>query len=263
MRSRPFSRIGAALLGALCLLGPARAHADPDALWKIVHGRCAADMAAYGSPDPCLAVDLKAGWALLKDDKGATQVLLIPTDKVTGIESPLVLSAHAPNYWQAAWAARTYLEKLAGRPVPREDLSLAVNSMHGRSQNQLHIHVDCLRQDVRDALAARLDQIGTGWTRFPAPLAGRAYMARRLDGDDLGARNPFKLLAQGDLRARRDMASETLVVAAVRFHDGRPGFVLLADRADLARADPGSGEELQDHACRALGGPQPGASPAP
>lgn len=252
----------AVLLGALCLLGPSFAHADPDALWKIVHGQCVPDMTSTDSPAPCLGVDLKAGWAALKDRRGATQVLLIPTDRIAGIESPLLLRKGAPNYWQYAWGARSYVEKLAARPIPREDLSLAVNSQLGRSQNQLHIHVDCLRPDVRDALAAGLGGIGPRWSRFPTPLAGHRYIARRLDGAELDERNPFKLLAEADRQARRDMGHETLVVAGALFADGKPGFVLLADRADPAHADLGSGEDLQDHACQVLA-PSPTAASKP
>jgi CDP-diacylglycerol pyrophosphatase len=237
------------LLGAF---GPGLAHADPDALWKVVHGQCVPDMTSGNSPAPCLSVDLGAGWAALKDRNGATQVLVIPTDRITGIESPILLRKDAPNYWQDAWTARVYVEKLAGRPIPREDLGLAVNSQLGRTQNQLHIHVDCLRPDVRDTLSAGLVRIGPKWARFPMPLAGRHYIARRLDGPELDERNPFKLLAEADRRARADMGRETLVVAGIRLPDGRPGFVILADRADPAHADFGSGEELQDHACHVL-----------
>lgn len=248
----PASSLIGAIAAALGLIAWTPAHADPDALWKIVHGQCVAEMSAKASPGPCLAVDLKSGWAALKDRSGATQVLLIPTDRIAGIESPLLLQRSAPNYWQSAWDARRYVEKFAGRPIPREDLGLAVNSKFGRSQDQLHIHVDCLRPDVRDALAAHIGELGPRWTRFPVPLAGRRYVARRLDGAELGERNPFKLLASADRRARLDMSRETLVVAGAQAPDGRPGFVLLADRADLASADPGSGEDLQDHACQIL-----------
>ena len=43
-----------------------------------------------------------------------------------------------------------------------------------------------------------------------------------------------------------------VLVGAVR-SDGAPGFYLLADRADPARGDKASGEELQDHDCRIAG----------
>jgi CDP-diacylglycerol pyrophosphatase len=74
----------------------------------------------------------------------------------------------------------------------------------------------------------------------------------RLAGDDLGRRNPFKLLAIGDPAARADMGLETLVVAPVTLPGGAPGYVLLADRANPTAGDYGSGEELMDHTCKVL-----------
>lgn len=242
----------AAALGLAALAAPLTACADPNVLWKIVHTECAPNEAAEGDPSPCLAVDLEGGDAVLKDRSGATQVLVIPTAKVTGIEDPAVLAPAAPNYFAEAWTARRYVQALAGEVIPRDKLSLAVNSMYGRSQNQLHIHVDCIRADVRDALKASLASIGPSWAPIDLgpDVSGRNYEAMRLTGEELGERNPFKLLAGGDAAARADMGLETLLVAPVTFADGSPGFVLLADRA--SPGDAGSAEELQDHACKVL-----------
>ncbi|MBV9512069.1 MAG: CDP-diacylglycerol diphosphatase, partial [Caulobacteraceae bacterium] len=200
----------------------------PNALWHIVHDLCVTDMKTRGGPAPCSVVDLSGGYAVLKDIRGATQLLVIPTDRVTGVESPALLAPGAPNYFEDAWRARDLFEKRVGRAVPRVDIGLAVNSMYGRSQNQLHIHVDCVRPDVRAALAANIGRIGPRWRRLGVPLAGHDYLARRLDGDDLGANNPFKLLAGADRRTRADMGAETLAVIAVVTSHGGPGFVLLA-----------------------------------
>lgn len=238
-------------LASLGVTSCARA-ADPDALWKIVHDKCAPNQATTNNPAPCLAVDLADGYAVLKDIRGKTQVLVIPTAKITGIESPDLLAPSAPNYWRAAWAARTFVGKFAARDTPRPDVILAVNSIDGRSQNQLHIHVDCIDPQVRDALQAALPDIGPQWRPLNVDLAGHRYDAMRLPGDDL-TQNPFKLLADGDPAARADMGLETLVVAGVQFPGGAPGFVLLADHADLAAGDHGSGEDLMDHSCRVLG----------
>jgi CDP-diacylglycerol pyrophosphatase len=241
----------AAAIALTALAAPLSACADPNTLWTIVHTECAPNEAAKSDPSPCLAVE--GGYAVLKDRSGATQVLVIPTDKVTGIEQADLLAPAAPNYFEDAWTARRFVQGLAGQIIPRDELSLAVNSMYGRSQNQLHIHVDCISADVRAALKANLEHIGPSWTPIDIGVSGRHYEAMRLAGDDLGARNPFKLLAEGDRAARADMGLETLLVAPVTFADGAPGFVLLADRASAG--DAGSAEELQDHACKVL---QPG-----
>jgi CDP-diacylglycerol pyrophosphatase len=240
------------MAGMLCAL-PASA-ADPDALWKLVHNKCVPNQRRHHNPAPCEQVVLRhgvaRGFVLLKDLNGATQYLVIPTARVTGIEDPAVLAPGATNYWRDALIARRFTQALAGRIIARDELSLAVNSMYGRSQNQLHIHVDCIRADVRAALKAKLDQIGPAWAAIDVGVSGRHYEAMRLAGDELGARNPFRLLADGDPAARAEMGLETLLLAPVSFADGAPGFVLLADRA--SPGDAGSAEELQDHDCKVL-----------
>jgi CDP-diacylglycerol pyrophosphatase len=224
-------------------------HADPSAIWNVENGQCVPHMRATKDPAPCAAVDLAAGFVILKDREGATQFLLMPTARISGIESPEILTPDAPNYWDRAWRARTFTEERAHRKLPRESLSLAVNSKFGRSQDQLHIHIDCVRQDVRDALAAHGNAIGEYWQPFPVPLAGRPWRAFRVNGENLGTVNPFRLLAKGDREAGADMAKHTLVVVGMTWRDKVPGFAILDGKADLATANPGSGEVLQDHGC--------------
>jgi CDP-diacylglycerol pyrophosphatase len=239
---------GALLAALLAAAAGGPAHADPAALWRIVHDRCVPDEIQHHDPAPCALVDLSQGYVVLKDRVGATQFLVLPTARITGIESPALLAPDAPDYMQDAWKARRFVRARAPAKLARNDLSLAINSIYGRTQNQLHIHVDCLRRDVRDALAQHRDAISETWRRFPVPLAGHRYIARRLVARDLAGVNPFRILADAGPNVRAHMGIYTLVVAGFSF-DGRPGFVLLADHADLARGDFGSGEELQDHAC--------------
>jgi CDP-diacylglycerol pyrophosphatase len=246
----------AALAAALALSaapGGART-ADPHALWEIVHDHCVPNLRRRGDPAPCAAVDLRdgvaRGYAILKDRSGPTQFLLIPTARVGGIEDPALLAPGAPNLFAAAWRARSFVETRAGRALPREDVALAVNSVSARSQDQLHIHIGCIRAGVRDALRAGAPRIGARWAPLDPPLAaGRRYLAMRVLGEDLGPANPVVLLADGVPGAREAMGRYTLVVAGATFAEGGPGFVLLADRADPAAGDRGWGEGLLDHAC--------------
>jgi len=133
--------------------------------------------------------------------------------------------------------------------MPRETLSLAINSAVGRTHNQLHIHIDCVRADVRDALRRARAQIGRHWAPLPVLLVGHRYQAMRLDGERLDDRNPFKLLARGEPGAAADMGHHTLVVVGMWYDDGGAGFVILDDHADPAHHDVASGEDLQDHDC--------------
>lgn len=238
----------ALVVGALACLSAAPAQAaHPNALWRVVHGLCLRDMRLRGRPAPCLAVDLSRGVAVVPDPQRATQVLLVPTARLPGIESPLLLRDGRPNYWQAAWEARWFVQRRAGRPLPRDLVAMAINSARSRSQNQLHIHVDCVRPEVRAALVARDAQIGPAWRTFPVVLRDQVWKVRKLRGAELGRRDPFRLLASGDPAARRGMGLYALAVVGATFPDGSPGFYLLSTSRGQA-----FGEVLLDHRCAVL-----------
>ena len=222
----------------------------PGALWHVVHGLCVRDMQLSGQPAPCAKVDLAAGYAVIKDVQRRTQFLLVPTRRIVGIESPQLLAADAPNFWADAWSARDLVSRQVGHDLPREDIGLAVNSVPGRTQNQLHIHIDCVRPDVVDKLRKRVDQVGPGWARLRGGLDGHPYRARWIDDAALADQDPFKLLAQDNPDARADMGDQTLVLIGARRADGAAGFVLLNAQADPAHYDIAAGEWLLDHSCR-------------
>lgn len=240
---------GVAVVVALLPIVFLGAATDPNILWKIVHGQCVVDQTKFGLPAPCADVDLAAGYAILKDIVGRTQYLLIPTTRVTGIESPEVLAPTTPNYFAEAWTETPLVDARLGKTLPRQDLSLAINAVTGRTQDQLHIHIDCIRADVRDALTQHAAAIGSHWADVPVPLVGRSWRAIRINGTTLARTDPFDLLASGEPGARADMGAHTLVLAGETFAGGQPGFILLDNHADPAAGDLGNGEALQDHAC--------------
>ncbi|AGB23783.1 CDP-diacylglycerol pyrophosphatase [Mycobacterium sp. JS623] len=247
MNRRRWFLLASALIVLTAGVTAAQANADPNALWTIVHDQCVPDQLASGDPAPCARVDIGAGEqrgsAVLKDLVGATQFLLIPTERIPGIESPTLLEPDAPNFFAAAWDARSFVNARAGIDIPRDWMSLAINSAVARSQNQLHIHIDCVRADIRETVNRRIADVGPDWAPFPEPLRGHPYQAMAVEGDTFDVTNPVQLLA----KRADDMGLETLVVIGAYLPDGRPGFVLLASRADPAAGNPGAGEELQDH----------------
>jgi CDP-diacylglycerol pyrophosphatase len=219
-----------ALLGCVAALG-ARADEEPapagrDRLRFVVQQRCVPHWLRQRDPAPCASVS--AGFALLPDRKGGAHFLLIPTATIRGIESPEARAAGAVNYFDAAWSARAALADKIGHAVPRVAVGLAVNSIRSRSQDQLHIHVSCLRADVARALAGAAGAIGPRWS--PVELEGNGYLAMRLVGERLGVANPFRLLAENLDDADKSMAEFTLLLAGFDFKEG-PGFLLLAGRA--------------------------------
>ncbi len=253
------------LAAAAATTAPAR---DPDALWRIVHERCVPDQRTRSDPAPCASVDLshgeQAGSVVLKDAKGDAQYLLIPTARIGGIESPAILAPDAPNYFAEAWAAIRLVEARLHRTLPREDFALAINAQDRRSQDQLHIHVDCVGAGIRAALEPVPAQLDGHWRALPMRLALHRYRALWLPGETPGA-NPFRLLAASLADPATEMGRHSLVlVGATR--SGRPGFVLLdgvseplavaiASRIRLGPGWGGSGEELEDHACRVAARP--------
>jgi len=238
-------------LGLALLLPSASAGAeDPSVLWKIVHGQCVPHEQSDRNPSPCsevdIAVGIDKGFAVLKDIRGIAQFLLIPTARISGIEDPAILAPGETNYWGAAWKARYFVEERLHTALPRDAISLAINSPFGRSQDQLHIHIDCIRPDVHDALAVHKDKVSREWAPFPVPLAGHSYRAIRIDQETLDDVDPFRVLA--DVNPRIDMATHTLVAVGATFGDDTKGFVLLDDQVEQG-GDRASGEELQDHTC--------------
>jgi CDP-diacylglycerol pyrophosphatase len=245
----------AALAAVLLLPGAKPSVFDPNALWKIVHGQCVPNQEQHGDPKPCAEVDLKDGvdhgYAVLKDLNGPTQYLLIPTAQVVGIESPELQAPGATNYFAAAWQARRFVEKALGHDLPADNVGLAVNSVLARSQSQLHIHIDCVRAEVRGTLARLRASIGDAWAPLSEPVGGHPYWAMRVMGPTLDGHDPFKLLADGIPQARESMKMRTLVVVGMQFDGGAPGFVLLTDRVNPLRFDFAAGARLEDHACGA------------
>ena len=226
----------------------------PNTLWEVVHNLCVPGQSEYHDPKPCLQVDLsggiESGFAILRDPSGGTQFLLVPTVRISGIESPVVRGPNATNYFADAWEVRSYIDDALHQMLPRDSVGLAINSAVSRSQDQLHIHLSCIRPDTLEALHKNEGKIGDQWAVLDAPLFGHHYTAMWVTGDHLSPNNPFKLLAERLSDAPRDMGDHTLVVIGFTRSDGTKGFVILADQVNKARGDLALGEELLDHGCQ-------------
>jgi CDP-diacylglycerol pyrophosphatase len=79
------------------------------------------------------------------------------------------------------------------------------------------------------------------------PLAGHVYEAMAISAPDLERTNLFRRLAR--TIPEGSMGRETLVVIGALLPSGEPGFDVLVDRAEQAKGDTASGEDLQDHDC--------------
>jgi CDP-diacylglycerol pyrophosphatase len=244
-------RLGAAgALTAVLLTTPA-CGANPDALRQIVEEQCLVHWAQRHDPVPCERIELgdppreDSGYALLADRKGGAHLLLIPTRRITGIESADLALPAAPNYLSAAWHARERLETAVGHALPRNAVGLAVNPVHARTQNQLHIHIECLRSDVLRALAGRAGHFASGWRSVR--IGAYNLEAREIAGETLDGENPFKLLNEHILEEHGVIGEYTLVIAGAQSASG-PGFIMLTSPSM-------AGELLLDSTCTAAPAP--------
>lgn len=195
---------------AVLTLAPLQARADPNALWRIVHDQCVPHIEAGEGAKPCETVYLSGGVpegvAILKDLIGIAQMLAIPTRRVTGIEDPQMLEPDAPKVFADGWKGKAFVEARLSKHLPREAVALAINSQWARSQDQLHVHVDCVAESVSEVLAGYASAIDDRWRAMTEPLKGRKYFARRVDSADLEDVQPLRLLADGLGGQRRKWA---------------------------------------------------------
>jgi len=235
-------------------LPPTPATANGGALWRIIYTQCLPGQRERDDPSPCAKVSLTGGvthgFVLLKDIRGVAQYLLMPTARITGTEDPAIVAPDATNYFDKAWDERRAVDARLGRRLARTELSVAVNSVYGRSQGQLHLHIDCVDPTVAEALRQVIISPDAAWPAHTVVLKGRSYWIRWLGADRLKSTNPFRLLAESFPNARREMGAWTVALVGAVAPSGEPGFYLLADRANPRGGDRGSSESLQDHGCR-------------
>jgi CDP-diacylglycerol pyrophosphatase len=89
------------LVASALIPAPFVANAGSDNLWRIVNSECVPNQKEHGNPAPCSDVNISkgvdSGFAVLKDNAPSKPhaYLLIPTRRITGIESAAVLAAGA------------------------------------------------------------------------------------------------------------------------------------------------------------------------
>ena len=225
---------------------------DRMVLWQVVRA-CVADFKLTGTPFPCLEVDLSGG-----EERGSVvlrpplldDTILAPTRKITGVEDPFLQSPEAPNYFDAAWRARTFLKSVDGHAPERDAIALIVNSVFVRGQDQLHIHIGCLLPDARRTLAAAAPKVPIGeWMQIGAVIPHSMFWGYRIPGTDLSKVDPFRLAAEAVAGKTKGPGDLTIVVAGVRV-EGDDEFLILASYAKAPHAWwPVGSDDLLDSAC--------------
>jgi CDP-diacylglycerol pyrophosphatase len=182
-------------------------------LWEFVQ-TCAPASARLGVAFPCEEVILTKqgdyGSVLIKSPLHRTEFLLAPITAVAGLESPSARSTDSAQLWNGAWEARQKIEARLGHGLPRSAVGLAVNSRIERSQDQLHIPVDCLLESVERTLALDGPKKDAPWRPFPLILKGHPYWIMAVDEPDLRTTNVVGLVVAGLPQARHAMAERLL-----------------------------------------------------
>jgi CDP-diacylglycerol pyrophosphatase len=227
---------------------------DRMALWQVVRA-CVADFKLTRSPFPCLEVDLSGG-----EERGSVvlrpppwdDMILASTRRIVGIEDPFLQSPGAPNYFDAAWRARSFLKGADGRAPDRDAVALVVNSAVVRGQDQLHIHVGCLLPSARLAIAAAAPKVPIGeWARVGAVVPHMTFWATRIRGTDLSDAEPFRLAAEALADKASSRSDLTIAVAGVRVETDDE-FLILGSYAHAPRAWwPVGAGDLLDSSCPA------------
>ena len=219
-------------------------HKNTDTLWQIISQQCIPGMQKESDPAPCEQTDLDRGFAVLKDRNGLLQYLLLPMVRLPGIESPLLLQQSMPDFLSLAWQQRGVLAKKYGRAVPDQAIGVAINAASARTQNQLHIHISCLRPDIRYRLDQLTPRLTTLWQR--ERLGAQVYLIRTLSEQQQAQESSFIRLAQEVPDARMAMGEYGMALASLS--DGQMVLIAIRHSGFTFR----SAEALLDHHCAIL-----------
>ncbi|MFE4369654.1 CDP-diacylglycerol diphosphatase [Streptomyces sp. NPDC056835] len=175
-------------------------------LWKQVQ-RCVKE-----KPGPCEEVD--SGYAVMRGKSGSkVHYLLVPTERIKGIECPTIWKPGATDYWLAA--ANRVPTYFHGQGMT---VGLGINSKYRRDEEQLHIHMVAFATNAAQDLKEKDKSIPTSasqWKSAIFPVRGHAssdtrnYRVLRVDNF---ADNPFSLLRNHVLTADSQMQYQMMVM---------------------------------------------------
>jgi CDP-diacylglycerol pyrophosphatase len=218
---------------------------DREALWRVVQ-TCLADFKLIGAAFPCLEVSVAqgdaTGYVVLRSPFGPRQLILSPTRRVVGVEAPWLQSPEAPNYFEAALRARSFLRDHNGKQPSVSEVALAVNPAAVRSQDQLHIHIGCLSPAGRRATATFGSELEVGkWTRLEGVFSGPLW-GFRVGRSDLEGIDPIHLALEGPANKVGNRAWPMIAVAVLQVSN-RDELLIVASLGGL------SAEQVVDPKC--------------
>lgn len=236
--------IGLALMIGSIIYFEKKGNAGATTLWKIINQRCVPNFKQTHHPAPCIKVNLKQSFAIYKADKGTMQYLLLPLQPIAGIESEQSSNRSATDYLALGWQERRIVAKTYGSSLSDDWLAVSINSVLGRSQNHLHLHLSCLRKDSRASLL-QWSKTASANVWQPIRLRNHDYLARIMSLSQM-REEPLLARIAREIPLFRQHPGE-YGVAMTGLQDGR--MVLLVVKQAVLKMNFAHPEELQDHAC--------------
>lgn len=220
------------------------------------------ELLANGTADGTLAEQA----ALLRTrSPKSMHYLVLPKNKVTGIEDPHVYLDGAPNYFQDALdpqfidkakqldikqsaeifekhgmspqQAEEYAQFVANRYRP--DFAVTVNSPYSRSQELLHLHLDQIDPKVYGELAKIAEKDGFSTTTFKnigdlVPGEAENLRAMWIPADaegGLGDANPFKLVYESLPESQKGSIDQHSIALVPTKYQNSDGFLIIDGQA--------------------------------
>ncbi|WJF91837.1 CDP-diacylglycerol diphosphatase [Paraburkholderia bonniea] len=234
---------------AFIFIGLNACAADRNILWNKIHLQCVQNYLDKDVYAPCALVDLDKNYTIYKVDGEKYPYLLLPVQKISGIEDAQLLSSGALNYFYLAWQSRTFLTSALERSLAERNISLAINAANARSQDQLHIHISCLSQEVGAVLArVNFDEADSEWRALPEKINGHIYYSKKINMDELRNENLFQVINSKVVADGTQMA----YTGAALVNVGINKFVVLVASGTAEQGI--SAEEIQDPQCKIASG---------
>lgn len=220
---------------------------NSDKLWQTINQQCIPQFKNGNLQSPCIKVDQIHRYVIYKDIKGPLHDLLLPLDKISGIESPILQQKNTENYFMRAWQNRDLFIKSANKPINEQFLSLAINSKYGRTQEQLHIHLACLKPDVYQTIKENEHAITANWQPLKERINSHQYIAIKVPASDINKISPFNYLEKYVAEQGDNIAYYGLAMTP---STQKNEFILLASRLKLLDFNLGSAGAIQDYQCK-------------
>ena len=183
---------------------------DPfNALWLLAQS-CKGDRScsnACGSSDPT------DQYVIVKDFRWRKNhaYLIIPSTEMTGIESTEIFNEPFVSLWEHGWEVS---KQCPGQPAVHT--GLAINSKCARTEEQLHIHISCVRSEVQQCLEDKdkkgeISSAPTRPSKFDVGPGCNTYQVVKV-GSLTGNESPFKVVQHFPGVSDRNMGEQSIAV---------------------------------------------------